>query len=97
VRGRDDLARALSATAVGSDGWDQGRRLPRGGRGPLDRDVLDEVSPPVPVRVPAPQWRAVDAELGGLARVGLIDHPDGRLRRPIAVGQTRCSRHEVDC
>ncbi|PRC49943.1 amidohydrolase, partial [Mycobacterium sp. ITM-2017-0098] len=48
--------------------------------GPLDRDVLDEMSPRVPVRVQhrsGVQWTLNSA---GLIRVGLPDHHDGRLR-----------------
>src|SRR4029079_16800865 len=80
VRGRDDLARALADATVGSDGWIRAVGYHEAVAGPLDRDVLDEVSPPLPVRVQhrSGVWWTLNS--AGLARVGLADHPDGRLR-----------------
>jgi len=80
VRGRDDLARALADAAVGSDGWIRAVGYHEAVAGPLDRDVLDEVSPPVPVRVQHRSGVLWTLNSAGLARVGLTDHPDGRLR-----------------
>jgi predicted amidohydrolase YtcJ len=80
VQSRTDLARVLAAADVGSDGWIRAVGYHEAVAGPLDRTVLDEVSPPVPVRVQhrsGVQWTLNTA---GLARVGLADHPDGRLR-----------------
>jgi len=42
--------------------------------------VLDEVSPPVPVRVQHRSGVLWTLNSAGLAQVGLADHPDGRLR-----------------
>jgi len=80
VRGRDDLARVLSGAAVGSDGWIRAVGYHEVVAGPLDRDLLDEVSPPVPVRVQHRSGVLWTLNSAGLARVGLTDHPDGRLR-----------------
>ena len=80
VRGRDDLAHALAGAAVGSDGWIRAVGYHEAVAGPLDRDVLDEVSPPVPVRVQHRSGVLWTLNSAGLARVGLADHPDGRLR-----------------
>ena len=80
VRGRDDLARALADAAVGSDGWIRAVGYHEAVAGPLDRDVLDEVSPPLPVRVQHRSGVLWTLNSAGLARVGLTDHPDGRLR-----------------
>jgi predicted amidohydrolase YtcJ len=80
VRGRDDLARALADAAVGSDGWIRAVGYHEAVAGPLDRDLLDEVSPPVPVRVQHRSGVLWTLNSAGLARVGLTDHPDGRLR-----------------
>ena len=80
VRGRDDLARALRDAAVGGDGWIRAVGYHEAVAGPLDRDVLDEVSPPVPVRVQHRSGVLWTLNSVGLARVGLTDHPDGRLR-----------------
>jgi predicted amidohydrolase YtcJ len=80
VRGRDDLARALADAAIGSDGWIRAVGYHEAVAGPLDRDLLDEVSPPVPVRVQHRSGVLWTLNSAGLARVGLTDHPDGRLR-----------------
>jgi len=80
VRGRADLARALADAAVGSDGWIRAVGYHEAVAGPLDRDVLDEVSPAVPVRVQHRSGVLWTLNSAGLARVGLPDHPDGRLR-----------------
>jgi predicted amidohydrolase YtcJ len=80
VRGRDDLARALADAAVGSDGWIRAVGYHEAVAGPLDRDLLDEVSPPVPVRVQHRSGVLWTLNSAGLTRVGLTDHPDGRLR-----------------
>jgi predicted amidohydrolase YtcJ len=80
VRGRDDLARALAEAPVGSDGWIRAVGYHEAVAGPLDRDVLDEVSPALPVRVQHRSGVLWTLNSAGLARVGLTDHPDGRLR-----------------
>jgi len=80
VRGRDDLARALANAAIGGDGWIRAVGYHEVVAGPLDRYVLDEVSPQVPVRVQHRSGVLWTLNSAGLARVGLTDHPDGRLR-----------------
>jgi predicted amidohydrolase YtcJ len=80
VRGRPDLARVLAEAAVGNDGWIRAVGYHEVVAGPLDRDVLDDVSPKVPVRVQHRSGGLWTLNSAGLARVGLIDHPDGRLR-----------------
>jgi predicted amidohydrolase YtcJ len=80
VKGRDDLARALAAAAVGSDGWIRAVGYHEAVAGPLDRDILDEVSPSLPVRVQHRSGVLWTLNSTALARVGLTDHPDGRLR-----------------
>jgi predicted amidohydrolase YtcJ len=80
VRGRDDLARALADAPVGSDGWIRAVGYHEAVAGPLDRNVLDEVSPPRPVRVQHRSGVLWTLNSAGLARVGLSAHADGRLR-----------------
>jgi predicted amidohydrolase YtcJ len=80
VQGREDLAGALAGAAVGSDGWIRAVGYHEAVAGSLDRDVLDEVSPDVPVRVQHRSGVLWTLNSAGLARVGLTDHPDGRLR-----------------
>ena len=80
VRGRQDLARVLAGAGVGEDGWIRAVGYHEAAAGPLDRRILDEVCPAVPLRVQhrtGVQWTLNSA---GLARLGLGDHPDGRLR-----------------
>jgi predicted amidohydrolase YtcJ len=79
VKGRDDLARVLADAAIGDDGWIRAVGYHEAVAGPLDRDVLDEVSPRVPVRVQHRSGVLWTLNSAGLARVGLADHPDGRL------------------
>ncbi|HTI73737.1 MAG TPA: amidohydrolase family protein [Mycobacterium sp.] len=80
VRGREDLARALANAPVGSDGWVRAVGYHEAVAGPLDRNVLDEVSPQVPVRVQHRSGVLWTLNSAGLAMVGLADHADGRLR-----------------
>jgi predicted amidohydrolase YtcJ len=80
VRRRDDLARALAEAPVGSDGWIRAVGYHEAVAGPLDRNVLDEVAPMLPVRVQHRSGVLWTLNSAGLARVGLADHPDGRLR-----------------
>lgn len=80
VTGRDDLARALAAAEPGSDGWIRAVGYHEAVVGRLDRTVLDEVSPPAPVRVQHRSGILWTLNSVGLAAVGLPDHPDGRLR-----------------
>jgi predicted amidohydrolase YtcJ len=80
VGSRQDLARLLAGAGVGGDGWIRAVGYHEAAAGPLDRTVLDEVCPTTPVRVQhrsGVQWTLNSA---ALARVGLDDHPDGRLR-----------------
>lgn len=79
VHNRAELARALAAADIGSDGWIRAVGYHEAAAGPLDRTVLDEVSPPVPVRVQHRSGVLWTLNSAGLARVGLADHPDGRL------------------
>jgi predicted amidohydrolase YtcJ len=80
VNNRAELARALAAADVGGDGWIRAVGYHEAVAGPLDRAVLDEVSPPAPVRIQHRSGVLWTLNSAGLARVGLADHPDGRLR-----------------
>jgi predicted amidohydrolase YtcJ len=95
VRGRDDLARALAHAAVGSDGWIRAVGYHEAVAGPLDRHVLDEVSPHVPVRVQHRSGVLWTLNSAGLARVGLTDHPDGRLRSVDRTWSDTLQRKEI--
>lgn len=80
VRSRDELRRALHRAAVGEDGWVRAVGYHEAVAGPLDRAVLDEVSPSVPVRVQHRSGVLWTLNSAGLAVVGLPGHLDGRLR-----------------
>ena len=80
VHSRADLAKALNQAEVRSDGWIRAVGYHEAVAGPLDRAVLDEVSPPVPVRVQHRSGVLWTLNSAGLALVGLANHPDGRLR-----------------
>lgn len=80
VHSRADLAMALNQAEIRSDGWIRAVGYHEAVAGPLDRAVLDEVSPPVPVRVQHRSGVLWTLNSAGLDLVGLADHPDGRLR-----------------
>lgn len=79
VRDRDDLVHALATAEVGSDGWIRAVGYHDSVAGPLDRTLLDALAPPVPVRVQHRSGVLWILNTAGLARIGLTDHPDGRL------------------
>src|SRR6185312_10741187 len=79
VHGRADLARVLGAAVVGEDGWIRAVGYHEAVAGPLDRTALDEVALASPVRVQHRSGVLWTLNSTGLARVGLPDHPDGRL------------------
>jgi predicted amidohydrolase YtcJ len=80
THGRNGLRAALATALVGEDGWIRAVGYHEAVAGELDRATLDEVSPPVPVRVQHRSGILWTLNSAGLARVGLPDHPDGRLR-----------------
>ncbi|KUI35854.1 amidohydrolase [Mycobacterium sp. IS-1590] len=80
VRNRAELARALANVNPGADGWVRAVGYHEAVAGPLDRTVLDEVAPALPVRVQHRSGVLWTLNSAGLARVGMADHPDGRLR-----------------
>jgi predicted amidohydrolase YtcJ len=81
VRSRDDLARALSHAEPAGDGWIRAVGYHESVAGPLDRALLDAISPAVPVRVQHRSGALWILNSTGLAEIGLADHPDGRLFR----------------
>lgn len=80
VAGRADLAAALARASVGEDGWIRAIGYHEAVAGPLDRAALDAVAPATPVRVQHRSGVLWTLNSAGLERVGLADHPDGRLR-----------------
>ena len=95
VEGRAGLARALAAAPIGHDGWIRAVGYHEAAAGPLDRNVLDEVTPAVPVRVQHRSGVLWTLNSAGLARVGLADHPDGRLRSADRSWSDTLRRNEI--
>jgi predicted amidohydrolase YtcJ len=80
VRDRAGLAGALASAEAGDDGWIRAVGYHDSVAGPLDRAALDALVPTVPLRVQHRSGVLWMLNSAGLARVGLTDHPDGRLR-----------------
>lgn len=80
VRGADGMAQTLARAVPGADGWIRAVGYHDAVAGPLDRDLLDTLTPPIPVRVQHRSGVMWTLNSAGLAAVGLADHPDGRLR-----------------
>ncbi|EHI13982.1 amidohydrolase family protein [Mycolicibacterium thermoresistibile] len=80
VRSRRELADVLAAAKPGDDGWIRAIGYHEAVAGSLDRRALDEIAPDVPVRVQHRSGVLWTLNSAGLARIGMPDHPDGRLR-----------------
>ena len=93
---RRSRARRSRGAASASDGWIRAVGYHDAVAGPLDRDGLDELSPPVPVRVQHRSGVLWTLNSAGLARVGLPDHPDGRLRSADRSWSDTLQRSEPD-
>ncbi|ULE34570.1 amidohydrolase family protein [Mycobacterium sp. IDR2000157661] len=95
VTSRAELGHALACAPIGHDGWIRAVGYHETVAGPLDRAVLDEVSPAVPVRVQHRSGVLWTLNSIGLARVGLPDHPDGRLRSADRTWSDTLPRNEI--
>lgn len=80
VRDRAALAKALTTSPAGGDGWIRAIGYHDSVAGPLDRAVLDALVPTVPLRVQHRSGVLWILNSAGLAQVGLAGHADGRLR-----------------
>ncbi|PND56837.1 amidohydrolase [Mycobacterium sp. ENV421] len=80
VHSRAEFAAVLAAAPVGEDGWIRAVGYHESAAGPLDRSLLDDLTPAVPVRIQHRSGVLWYLNSAGLSRVGLPDHPDGRLR-----------------
>ncbi|OBK32372.1 amidohydrolase [Mycobacterium sp. 1245111.1] len=99
VRDRAGLAAALAAAEPGDDGWIRAVGYHDSVAGPLDRDALDAIAPAIPLRVQHRSGVLWILNSTGLQRIGLGDHPDGRLRSTgswaEAVGRSETSLAEL--
>ncbi len=80
VRDRVALANALASADAGEDGWIRAVGYHNSVAGPLDRTALDAMVATVPLRVQHRSGVLWILNSAGLARIGLMAHPDGRLR-----------------
>lgn len=80
VRTKDQLAQVLSNATPGTDGWIRAVGYHESVAGALDRTTLDALVPHTPVRIQHRSGVLWILNSAGLARVGLADHADGRLR-----------------
>jgi predicted amidohydrolase YtcJ len=83
VRDRAALIAALANAEAGEDGWIRAVGYHDSVAGELDRgelDALNAVDPVTPLRIQHRSGVLWILNSAGLARVGLADHPDGRLR-----------------
>ncbi|MBV8929101.1 MAG: amidohydrolase family protein [Mycobacteriaceae bacterium] len=80
VRTSEDLATALATAQPGADGWIRAIGYHDSVAGALDHTRLDELVPHIPLRVQHRSGVLWILNSPALRRVGLPDHPDGRLR-----------------
>lgn len=95
VGDRDGFARVLAAAVPGGDGWIRAIGYHEAVAGPLDRAVLDELGPEVPVRVQHRSGVLWTVNSAGLARLRRSGHPDGRLRSADPEWTAGLDRREV--
>lgn len=80
VTSKDQLTQLLSNATPGPDGWIRAVGYHESVAGDLDRAALDAVVRRAPVRVQHRSGALWILNSEALARVGLGEHPDGRLR-----------------
>ncbi|OBK50393.1 amidohydrolase family protein [Mycobacterium sp. 1081908.1] len=80
VSTKDQLTQLLSNATPGPDGWIRAVGYHESVAGELDRTALDAVVRDVPVRIQHRSGALWILNSEALGRVGLPDHPDGRLR-----------------
>ncbi|MGH3562302.1 MAG: amidohydrolase family protein, partial [Mycobacterium sp.] len=80
VRSKSQLSQALSNAAPDADGWIRAVGYHESVAGELDRSALDALLPATPLRIQHRSGALWMLNSAGLARIGLADHPDGRLR-----------------
>jgi predicted amidohydrolase YtcJ len=80
VSTKAQLAQMLSNATPGPDGWIRAVGYHESVAGDLDRTALDALVPHIPVRVQHRSGALWILNSAALGRVGLAEHPDGRLR-----------------
>ena len=96
VSTKAQLAQILSNATPGPDGWIRAVGYHESVAGELDRAALDALVPGIPLRLQhrsGALWMLNSAALG---RVGLAEHPDGRLRSADRGWSDALQRRETD-
>ncbi len=96
VRTSAALAAVLAAAKPGADGWIRAIGYHESVAGDLDRAQLDALRLQTPVRVQHRSGVLWILNSAGLARVGLPDHPDGRLRNEDRGWSDALRQREID-
>lgn len=79
IRTKAQLAQALRTAEPGPDGWIRAVGYHASVAGELDRDQLDSLIAETPTRIQHRSGAMWILNSAALSRVGLTDHPDGRL------------------
>jgi len=91
-----ELSQLLSNATPGPDGWIRAVGYHESVAGELDRAALDAVVPRIPVRVQHRSGALWILNSEALGRVGLAEHPDGRLRSAAGGWSEAVRRRESD-
>jgi predicted amidohydrolase YtcJ len=91
-----ELAQILSNATPGPDGWIRAVGYHESVAGELDRTALDAVVPDIPVRIQHRSGALWILNSAALSRVGLAEHPDGRLRSADGGWSDALQRRETD-
>jgi predicted amidohydrolase YtcJ len=96
VSTKAQLTRMLSNATPGPDGWIRAVGYHESVAGELDRTALDAVVPDIPVRIQHRSGALWILNSAALGRVGLAEHPDGRLRSADRGWSQALQRRETD-
>ncbi len=96
VTTKAQLTQLLSNATPGPDGWIRAVGYHESVAGELDRAALDALVPRVPVRIQHRSGALWILNSAALGRVGLAEHPDGRLRSADRGWSEALQRRETD-
>jgi len=96
VSTKAQLTQMLSNATPGPDGWIRAVGYHESVAGELDRTALDALVPQVPVRIQHRSGALWILNSAALGRVGLAEHPDGRLRSADRGWSDALQRRETD-
>jgi predicted amidohydrolase YtcJ len=96
VSTKAQLAQILSNATPGPDGWIRAVGYHESVAGELDRAALDALVPDIPLRIQHRSGALWILNSAALGRVGLAEHPDGRLRSADRGWSDALQRRETD-